>query len=203
MLELFLRGGPLMYPLLAFSIISLAIIVERGIVIGRAGAAGKKLGNVVEILRGAGVSAAVEEYKGIRGLVGAMGLKTLVMIESRKLGIEDLVSREGAREIRSLAKHLHLLELIGKISPMVGLLGTVLGLTGTFQTVAGLNTMASPSLLAGGIWEALITTVTGLFIAIPAILCFHLYENRIRSIAFEMKLHIETIISTLKETARI
>jgi biopolymer transport protein ExbB len=81
---------------------------------------------------------------------------------------------------------------------MVGLSGTVLGLAGTFQTVAGLETMADPSMLAGGIWEALVTTVTGLFIAIPAIIFFHLYENRVKSISFEMKNHTETVVSVLK-----
>jgi biopolymer transport protein ExbB len=203
MLDLFLKGGPLMYPLLAFSITSIAIIIERGIVIGRAGIAKHKLANVIEVLANDGLYAAIEQYKDLRGSVASMGLKTLTMVEKQKPEIENIVTREGVREIRSLAKHLHLLELIGKISPMVGLSGTVLGLTGTFQTVAGLNTMANPATLAGGIWEALITTVTGLFVAIPAILCFHLYENRIKSISFEMKNHIESVISMLKETKRI
>ena len=198
MLELFLKGGPLMYPLLGFSIISLALIVERGIVIGRAGVGMKKLSGIISSIEKKNIAAAVEQYKEIPGPGSVLSRKVILMKESPVSEIEEWASREGSKEIRKLAKHLHLLELIGKISPMVGLSGTVLGLTGTFQTVAGLQRMADPSTLAGGIWEALITTVTGLFVAIPAILCYHLYENRIKTISFEMKTHIETVVSALK-----
>jgi biopolymer transport protein ExbB len=59
--------------------------------------------------------------------------------------------------------------------------------------------MADPSVLASGIWEALITTVTGLFVAIPAIIFYHLFENRIKSISFDMKHHAETVLSLIKE----
>lgn len=200
MLELFLKGGPLMYPLLGFSIISLAIIVERGIIIGRAGVAKSKLNDIVDVLQNNDVSSAIEQYREIRSPISSLGALVVSISDQPAAEIEKRVSREGSRELKALTKHLHLLELIGKISPMVGLSGTVLGLAGTFQTVAGLQTMADPSMLAGGIWEALITTVTGLFIAIPAIIFFHLYENRIKSISFEMKTHAETVISILKRS---
>ena len=198
MLELFLKGGPLMYPLLGFSIIALALIIERGVVIGRAGVAKSKLNTIVEILQDRGISAAIKHYELIRSPITSLARRVLGMMRMQEPELDNWISREGSREIRALTRHLHLLEIIGKISPMVGLSGTVLGLAGTFQTVAS-QTMADPSTLAGGIWEALITTVTGLFIAIPAIFCFHLYENRIKSISFEMKSHIETIISVVEE----
>ena len=63
------------------------------------------------------------------------------------------------------------------------------------QTVAQLKDSANPALLAGGIWEALITTVAGLFIGIPALIFYHLYENRVKSISFEMKTYSEELIS--------
>lgn len=198
MLELFLKGGPLMYPLLGFSIVSFALIIERGIVIGRAGVGKKKLNAIIDTLESKNITPAIEQYEELPGPIASLSRRMFSMMTVSKPEIEEWASREGSKEIRKLAKHLHLLELIGKISPMVGLSGTVLGLTGTFQTVAGLQRMADPSALAGGIWEALITTVTGLFVAIPAILCYHLYENRIKSISFEMKTHIETLASTLK-----
>ena len=199
MIELFLKGGPLMYPLLAFSIITIALIIERGIIIGGAGISKSKLDGVINSIESTGITAALEQYKEIRSPLALFYRKVLLMVEMHKPEIDEWVSIEGARIIRALRRHLHLLELVGKVSPMVGLSGTVLGLTRTFQKVAGLQTMADPSTLAGGIWEALITTVTGLFVAIPAILCYHLYENRIKSISFEMKNHIETIVATLKE----
>jgi biopolymer transport protein ExbB len=201
MLELFVKGGPLMYPLLGFSILSLAIIIERGIMLARARVPRTKLTEIVQALQQNDISNAEAQYQQLRGPVASLGRLVLSLKDVPETEIEKRISREGSRELKTLTRHLHLLELIGKISPMVGLSGTVLGLAGTFQTVAGLQTMADPSMLAGGIWEALITTVTGLFIAIPAIIFFHLYENRVKSISFEMKNHTETVVSVLKGKA--
>ena len=190
-----------MYPLLGFSILSLAIIIERGIMLSRARVPRTKLTEIVQALQQNDISNAEAQYQQLLGPVASLGRLVLSLKDVPETEIEKRISREGSRELKTLTRHLHLLELIGKISPMVGLSGTVLGLAGTFQTVAGLQTMADPSMLAGGIWEALITTVTGLFIAIPAIIFFHLYENRVKSISFEMKNHTETVVSVLKGKA--
>ena len=100
----------------------------------------------------------------------------------------------------NVLQYLHYLELIGKIAPMLGLSGTVLGLARTFQTVASVSRFADPSLLASGIWEALITTVAGLFIGIPALIFYHLYDNGVRSLAFEMRTNGEEMVAALSET---
>ena len=84
---------------------------------------------------------------------------------------------------------------------MLGLTGTVTGLTRAFQTVAALRQVSDPSLLAGGIWEALITTVAGLFIGIPTIIAYHLLDNRLKSIAFEMKSVCEELVARIFEGA--
>jgi len=199
MVELFLKGGPLMYPLLIFSIVSIAIIIERGVYLGKASFPKTKLDTLLTVVNRDSGETALREYDGLKGPVPEIGR---IILRNRDLSREELenqVSHAGSRELKLLTRNLHLLELIGKISPMVGLSGTVLGLAGTFQTVASLKTAADPSLLAGGIWEALITTVTGLFIAIPAIIFYHLYENKVKSISFAMKDHAESIISALKE----
>jgi biopolymer transport protein ExbB len=103
----------------------------------------------------------------------------------------------GSGELKRLSTRLHLLELIGRIAPMLGLSGTVLGLTRTFQTVASVRTFADPALLANGIWEALITTVTGLFVGIPALVFHHFFENRLNSFSFELKSTAESMIAEL------
>jgi biopolymer transport protein ExbB len=82
---------------------------------------------------------------------------------------------------------------------MLGLTGTVTGLTRAFQTVAALKQVSDPSLLASGIWEALITTVAGLFIGIPTIIAHHLLDNRLKSLAFDMKTSAEELVAQITE----
>ena len=82
---------------------------------------------------------------------------------------------------------------------MLGLTGTVTGLTRAFQTVAALRQVTDPSLLASGIWEALITTVVGLFIGIPSIVAYHLLDNRLKSLAFEMRSTGEELVARIGE----
>ncbi len=188
-----------MFPLLFFSVLSIAVIIERGVYLGRSSVPVTRLDGLLNVLKSSGPDSALKEYRMQKGPVPEIAKTILKNQDLAREELEALVSHAGSRELKMLTGNLHLLELIGKISPMVGLSGTVLGLAGTFQTVASLKTAADPSQLAGGIWEALITTVTGLFIAIPAIIFFHLYENKIKSISFEMKDHAESIISILKE----
>ena len=189
-----------MYPLLLFSIVSIAIIIERGVYLGKAAVPKTKLDALFTILLKKGPDAALQEYDSMNGPVSEIGKTILRNKNLSREELENTVSHIGSRKLKNLTKNLHLLELIGKISPMVGLSGTVLGLAGTFQTVATIKTAADPSVLAGGIWEALITTVSGLFIAIPAIIFFHLYENKVKSISFSMKDHAESLITALMDT---
>lgn len=101
--------------------------------------------------------------------------------------LEEAISLAGSREMVRLNRNLHILELIGRLSPLLGLLGTVLGMVAAFRNVAASRGAVDPSLLAGGIWEALITTVAGLCVAIPALVLHHLFEDRVRTFAYLMK----------------
>ncbi|HUV06277.1 MAG TPA: MotA/TolQ/ExbB proton channel family protein [Spirochaetia bacterium] len=199
MIDLFLKGGPLMYPLLLGSVISLALILERGLCLLRSRTNRRKIEEIKELVQGNAYERAASEVEGLAGPVASL---CAMVLRSRDMSLPELekeISLAGSRKLKALNRNLHILELIGKISPMVGLFGTVLGLARTFQTVAQLKRMANPALLASGIWEALITTVAGLFIGIPAIIFYHLYDNRARSIAFEMRTYAEEFISHVKE----
>ena len=81
-----------------------------------------------------------------------------------------------------LSRYNRLLELIGLIAPLLGLLGTILGMITAFQALQESGQQADPTVLAGGIWEALLTTALGLIVAIPAIVAFNLIENRMEAL---------------------
>jgi biopolymer transport protein ExbB len=96
-------------------------------------------------------------------------------------------------------ENLHVLELIGRVAPLVGLLGTVLGMVNAFRTVAASQGAVDPALLADGIWEALITTVAGMCVAIPALVFHHFFEDRVKKTAFQMKHYGTEIVKLLEE----
>jgi biopolymer transport protein ExbB len=197
MIDLFLRGGPLMYPLLLLSIVSLAIIIERGVVLARSGAG--KTGRLLDAIESRDLDRVSVLANKENNPVALLVREILENRELPKDEIEHKVSLSGSRTIKGLSRYLHLLELIGKISPMIGLSGTILGLAQTFQKVAAVKGAADPAVLADGIWAAMITTVTGLFVGIPAIIFFHLYNNRVKSISFRMKNEAEELIVALEE----
>lgn len=96
----------------------------------------------------------------------------------------------GNREVSRMQKHIRLLELIAMISPLLGLLGTVLGMIQSFQELALADGAANASLLAGGIWQALLTTAAGLVVAIPAAVAATLLGERVERAAQ----HIEAAV---------
>ena len=95
--------------------------------------------------------------------------------ESREAEISRIISIE----IRNLENYLGGLEVVASISPLLGLFGTVLGMIKAFLNLEKAGSQIDPALLAGGIWEALLTTAFGLAIAIPALAAYHLFENKI------------------------
>jgi biopolymer transport protein ExbB len=89
----------------------------------------------------------------------------------------------GNREVSQMQTHIRLLELVAMISPLLGLLGTVLGMIQSFQELALAEGAANASLLAGGIWQALLTTAVGLGVAIPAAVAATLLGERVERAA--------------------
>jgi biopolymer transport protein ExbB len=201
MIDLFLKGGLLMYPLLACSLISLAVIIEKSVQFARVRS---DRARIEAVLKAASVRDWVEGESLVRRDTTPLGRLMAAALAGRTVPRSDLenrLSRLGSLELKHLSRRLHLLELVGRISPMLGLTGTVTGLTRAFQTVAALKQVSDPGLLAGGIWEALITTVAGLFIGIPTIVAYHLLDNRLKSVAFEMKSVGEELVARITEGA--
>lgn len=185
--EFFVKGGPLMYPLLVCSVLTVAFGLERGwhyFKAGRDGGAPEKIHALIEEGK---IEAAQELATRAPGPVAAVLADGLRHRGVARDLMEEVISLRGAAELKRLNQHLHILELIGRLAPLMGLLGTVLGMVAAFRQVAAARGAVDPSLLAGGIWEALITTVAGLCVAIPAMVLHHLFEDRVRSFAYFMK----------------
>jgi biopolymer transport protein ExbB len=199
MLELFYKGGPLMYPLLLGSVLMIAIIIERACHFIGTGENRRVFDQLRVHIQNREFDRAEKIVQGEKSPIFVLIKEALSMRGSSKDEIENSLSIRGDRILRQLSKNLHLLELIGKIAPMIGLLGTVLGMVEAFQKVSFMKSIVNPSILASGIWEALITTVAGLFVGIPALIFYHLYSNRVKAIAYSMKHYSEEILATMEK----
>lgn len=174
-------GGPIVWLLLVLSVFSLALICVkvmqlRGVLGGDATRAA-----VFELWSGGDKLAAkrgLEPAATPADRVVHAAMEGLIAGKSRAVLTGDLEWR-GNAEVATLNRHIRLLELIAMISPLLGLLGTVLGMIQSFQELALAEGAANASLLAAGIWQALLTTAAGLLVAIPAAVAASLLSDRV------------------------
>ena len=126
--------------------------------------------------------------------------KAIMIIEKKNLKEEDKISEISIivnKEIDKLEKLLPSLDIIAQISPLMGLLGTVIGMISSFNQLELGGTTVDPSVLAGGIWTALLTTAVGLVVAIPALVSHHFFEKKIQ----DFQKNINNILVLIKNKA--
>ncbi len=102
---------------------------------------------------------------------------------------------KASRELRLESRRAHMLSVVATISPLLGLFGTVVGLLGAFRTVAKVGEMGDPALLADDIGKALITTVAGLIIAMPALFLYHHFRSRINLYAVLLEEEVSALVN--------
>jgi biopolymer transport protein ExbB len=101
--------------------------------------------------------------------------------------LERAINEAGQREVLRMRKHFRVLSVIAAIAPLLGLLGTIFGMITAFQTVAASGeALGKTELLAGGIYEAMITTAAGLIVAIPTLVCYHWLSARVQRLVIDI-----------------
>jgi len=183
----FARGGFWMYPLALCSLTGLAVILYKLHEFWKTGIISEDLMLQVEgKLTSGDTDGAVglcEESPGPLGLVIGAGL--LAKAKSRD-GVRQAGQEAGVRAIASLEGLLPTLSTVANISPLVGFLGTVTGMIKAFAAVAA-EGLGDPTTVAAGISEALITTATGLIIAIPCLAAYNYFVSRVNRFALQME----------------
>lgn len=182
--ELFRLGGPLMYVLCALSVIGLALIVYYAAVLrtGTVAPDAQRL-RLRELLRAGRereARASCADRPTALGAVVAAGLDFAV--ENPDAGpeaVREVMESEGVRQAGRMQSLIHYLLDLSSVAPMVGLLGTVIGMLRAFNSVAFDMAKARPMELAGGVGQALITTIAGLCVAIPALIAWAVFRGRV------------------------
>jgi len=188
MFEFFLKGGFLMWPILLCSVTAVAIVLERLYHFHRAKAdIPHLLTRIKKMLLDGKLNESERLCDDLPGPVAhilAIGIHIYNRPVQEK---EKIISRAGSKELKRLEKNLGALGIIAQISPLLGLLGTVTGMIKAFMKIQQLGGRIDASVLAGGIWEALLTTAFGLSIAIPAITFYYYFEGKVDNFSHQMK----------------
>ena len=188
MLERISRGGPIVWPILVVLVLGAAIIFERIIYLYRKAIDADSLMNRMNTL------AACEDWEGCHALCNRYTGKPVSRVlqaglECRQMGreeMENVLQEAILQEIPGLERFLSTLGMLAAIAPLLGLLGTVTGMINTFDMITHYGT-GNPRMMSGGISEALITTMLGLSVAIPILLCHTLLSRRVETTIAQME----------------
>ena len=197
------KGGPVMVPIIICSFFALAIIIERFWYLYRVRIDTKKfLESILETMRRQKIKEAIEICEKTLSPISTI-LKAGILKHNRtREQIKETMEDASLYEVPRLEKNLSGLATIAHISPLLGLLGTVTGMVRCFQTIqlkASAMTAISPGDLAGGIWEALITTVAGLIIAIPTFVAYNYLVSRVNEFILDMERSATELLNFLTE----
>lgn len=197
MVELFNKGGPFMWPLLVCLVIGIAFVFERFWSLTRASIDAKKFFiKVQQSLKKSGVVGAIEVCANTRGPVASIFHAALLKTEHGLERMEKAIEDGGSIEMAFLEKGMIWLSTIISIAPLLGFLGTVSGMIRAFSAIARRGDV-EPSIVAGGISEALITTAAGLAVAILIQAFYNFFASRIDKIVIDMEESSIALVDTL------
>lgn len=188
MYNFFIKGGPLMWPIALCSIVSMAFILERLYYFYRTSPKSKNLDDrVFTMLKAGKDSEAMSISETDNSFLGRFLFVGIKMMGHPADDRQKILRRAGSRELEDGEKHLRILSTIGNISTLLGLTGTVTGMIQTFMKIERIGGVADVAVLAGGIWEALLTTAAGLFVAIPTLTFYYYFEGVVDSRAIRLR----------------
>ncbi len=185
MFEYFQKGGPVMYFILLLSVYGVSIVIERFYFFYKASFNYRAfMLDIKRMIMNKEVEHALMLLRRTPGPLGAIMSQSLNLVSNGSADLRSRINEIGAYEVQKSEGRLKHLAVIGNIAPLLGLLGTVTGMMTAFSAISlkGANT---PTVVAGGISEALITTAYGLIVAIPAVFAYNYLSSRYENIVLE------------------
>jgi biopolymer transport protein ExbB len=197
MIDIFVKGGWVMYPLLLSSILALGVVIEKFWYLRKKKILVPEIIGVLDQIKSPGdlqlAKSICEKFKGPFSRI------VLTSIENQDLPSDELrmlVEDEGRQEVRILQRGLVTLETIAAIAPLLGLLGTILGMIKVFNVIETLG-VGQAKALSGGISEALITTAAGLLIGIPVLIAYNFFNHRAEAFILDMQKYVILLLDKL------
>jgi biopolymer transport protein ExbB len=195
LLELFKKGGPVMWPLLLTSVIALTVVIERIFFILREKKKrqAEKVEKILSLVEDGEIDAAVTEGRSSQDFVA----RTLVYgLMNYEKSFSEALLRAANRELKRFNQGIAVLDTIITLAPLLGLLGTVTGMIRSFSLLGG-SGIEAPTVITGGIAEALIATAFGLTIAIIALIPFNYLNARLEEARHDIEdasSHLELLL---------
>jgi biopolymer transport protein ExbB len=186
--DLLSKGGPMMWVLLAMSVVGVLIFIERLLYLHRGQIRSTAfVGGIKNILAKRRLLEALTVCEETPGPVAAVVKSALLHADRDEQAMRLAVQEAALIEIPVLERRLGSIAAITQVAPLVGLLGTVLGMITTFHAFVQGGSYASASALADGMWQALISTAGSLVVAIPGHLAYHFLSGRVRAIVRDVE----------------
>ena len=199
LVEFFNKGGKFMWGILFLSIVGVAVIIERAITLHKARSDVRKLmEQVVGSLKKGRLDEALEICADMRGPIPQILHAGLLRAKKGTAAVEKAIETAGIIEMSFLERGLIILATVANVAPLLGFLGTVSGMVGAFEAIAQAE-QVSAKLVASGISEALITTMSGLMVAIPTQVAHNLFVQRIDRFVVEMEDSAAELVDVLTE----
>lgn len=201
MLEFMQKGGPVMWVILLCSIIALAVIIERFWQLRKARIDTSKFMNEISnLLKRNRIMEAIDMCNQTPGPVSQVMKAGILKHDRARTEIREAIEDAAVSEVPILEKNLSVLATMAHIAPLLGLLGTVTGMVRCFRVIEQKATAlqpVNPKDLAGGIWEALLTTVFGLCVAIPAYVAYNFFVNKVNEFIWDMEKNATDLVNLL------
>ena len=188
MLELMQKGGPVMWVILAVSVLGVAVFLERLVFLHRSQIrVGEFLRGLANLVKDNRYDEARQQCLSTPGPVGRVALSAVLARECPRAELRDIVQEAGQLEVPRLERHLLLLNGIAWVAPLLGLLGTVLGLLEAFYLVSSQGGYATVADLSGAVYHSLIAAAAGLAVAIPALVGAAYLSSRVKEMLHDME----------------
>lgn len=181
------KGGVMMYPLILCSVLMIALIIERAVTLRKASTdAEQLLDDIRAAYQPGGDTAKAIGIANNNGLIGRVFARGLRNANRSADAIEMSMEHEAASETPSLEANLPIIKTIVNIAPLLGLLGTIAGMITSFRA-ASASGLSNPNQILGGISEALVSTATGITLAVIGFLAFNYFANFTRKLIEDLE----------------
>ena len=201
LLKIIMQGGWLMIPIILFSIAAVVLIVNKYIDLNRFKTKTDHIMYELKALIASGKKEeAVKLCSDTKGAVPMVLKEGLLHSHLNKDGIESYMEATGTEQVHLMEKNMSTLATIAGVAPLTGFLGTVTGMISAFMEIERLGGNVNANVLAGGIWEALMTTATGLAVGIVAYLFYNFFTAKISHLAFEIESNSKELVDIILES---